>query len=217
MIRPAPPLEPLEFPDCVEESDHISCPDEAGRIGRWLLLGIFPHRGCNAPFDDIVNPTTVAPRAGESVGQPRWFPYESDMVDGHWTACQTESACQGGRSSADLNCHFSKSAFSTGEPDNVMAYAFTYLHLERDREFQLRMGGDDGFRVWLNGELLLDATNNCRCYGDNQFIQDVRLPAGVHRLLVQVGEAGGHWGFIVRLTTAAGVPIRDGIHAAFRP
>ena len=79
-----------------------------------------------------------------------------------------------------------------------------------------RASGDDVFRVWLDGELILDEQDNCSCYGDEGPSSTARLERGTHRVLAQVGDDSGHWGFVLRLLDERGRPARD-IYTALEP
>lgn len=121
-------------------------------------------------------------------------------------------SCNGGLG-IDLNCHFSGITATQGAPDFVMGYAFTYLIVDSDMDVLIHTGADDGYRFFIDGVMVVDLPNNCRCYGDSQEVTPFHLSAGTHRVLMQVGEAQGHWGFTFSLTNPSGTVIRSGVRS----
>ncbi|MFC1793585.1 right-handed parallel beta-helix repeat-containing protein, partial [Planctomycetota bacterium] len=88
-------------------------------------------------------------------------------------------------------------------PDQAVAYTHCYVHSPLSQEAQLRLGSDDGAKVWLNG------TNVCTYDIDrgHQFdanTVDVSLKEGWNRLLVKVADQHGTYGFSARLSDADG-------------
>jgi hypothetical protein len=75
----------------------------------------------------------------------------------------------------------------------VVAYARRDLIVDRDTDFKLGIGSNDGVRVWINGKLVLD-----RQVGRKALVNDdvvtVHLKKGVHDLLIKVDQLGNEWG-----------------------
>ena len=76
-------------------------------------------------------------------------------------------------------------------------YAAAWVHADDETEATLGLGPDDGARVWLNGEEVLEVTG-CQGTTADQFTAEVTLIAGWNRLLVKVYDQGGGWGTYVR-------------------
>jgi len=85
-----------------------------------------------------------------------------------------------------------------GHKENVVAYALATVQSEREKPAKLFAGGDDGFRIWLNGRLVVDASG-VRADPPDSHSANVTLSAGENTLLVESTQAGGGWGFSVRL------------------
>jgi hypothetical protein len=203
---------------CDDRSLPAFCPDEDGRVGSWLVLGPYDYAGCGMELTQVIDAGRSSPVAGQRQGERTWTEVTADVLDRRFvTPCSREDACLGGPVSVDLNCHFSGGRRTNGEPEHAMAYAFTFVLMESDREVRLSVGGDDGFRVWLDSELIIDAEDNCACYSDDQVTREVFLRAGTHRIMAQVGDNTGHWGFVLRLLDMDGRPIRDGVRTGVRP
>ncbi len=82
-----------------------------------------------------------------------------------------------------------------------VAYGYAEVPSATARETVLRVGSDDGVRVWLNGELV--HTNEARrAYTPGADAIPVRLRAGVNRLLVKVDNARFNWAFGAAVASA---------------
>lgn len=153
----------------------------------WMVIG---------PFDN-------ANKAGFS----KVYPPEQSIALG--TKCQgidKEVAWQEARDSVpdayiDLNEIFD-------EADWTVAYAFAQIISPDDREAQLRIGSDDGAKVWLNGEEVLSSGVG-RSAGIDQDIIPVKLKGGVNKVLMKVCDEAVDWGFYVRITDMEGNPYTD--------
>ena len=90
----------------------------------------------------------------------------------------------------------------------VVAYALIDLISPDDRKVQLRIGSDDGVKVWLNGQVVW--TNQVpRGLQLDQDIVPVELKKGNNRLLFKVDQETAEWGLIIRVTDENGQPFED--------
>ncbi|MEW6071364.1 MAG: hypothetical protein AB1726_02055 [Planctomycetota bacterium] len=157
----------------------------------FLLLGPFPttelaNQGLDAPFLDEV---TVRPRAGEDAAGRRWTPVRaSDRL-------------------LDLTAHLG------GEPERA-AYVAALVHSEDARPATVRIGSDDGCRVWHEGQLVLDVPA-VRGAEPDQDSAAVELAAGDNLFLLKVTNVGGGWAAAFRVTDPAGNPLRTITYGAF--
>lgn len=92
-----------------------------------------------------------------------------------------------------------------GFRDRAVAYALATVPSTAPAPMRLLAGADDGLRVWLNDELVLDKPG-MQCVSADGFTADVNLKAGDNTLLVEVTQGGGGWGFSLRLDS----PVADG-------
>jgi hypothetical protein len=86
----------------------------------------------------------------------------------------------------------------------AQAWAF-YQHkivAEKDGMLHVRMGSDDGIKVWLNGELLLSHIIN---RGLNPSDEHIALPliSGENQLAIGIMNTGGAWSFSINRETSA--------------
>lgn len=190
-------------------------PDSNGHIGTWLVSGPYDGAGgCGTVLQNTVDPGTCYP----GPATPGWETYKSVEVADGGGGFNWKSGCSGscnGDIGVDMGCHYSGQG--SGYPDQVNGYATTYLTVDQDMDVHLRTGSDDGYRYWLDSTLMVDMSNACRCYGDDQEVRQAHLTAGTHRVFVHIGEQGGNWGFTFRLTTPNGTPITSGISASTTP
>ena len=93
-----------------------------------------------------------------------------------------------------------------GGQQNQLAYALTTLRAGEARRVKLLAGGDDGFRIWVNGQMVLDRSG-VQVVDVDSAVAEVALNAGDNTVLVESQQAGGGWTFSLRLTTVDGKPL----------
>jgi len=183
-------------------------PDKDGFICDWLVMGPFANpgqRGHSAGFAyDFLEPiggeASVRLRPGMSVfyefptGREEWTPppprREVKAVELH-----------SGSSAIDL----SKSMSPT---DYVVAYAYCHVTVPKAVKAHLRVGSDDGIRVWVNGTEAI----NRRVYrgaAPDQDTAEVNLRTGQNRVMVKVDTDQGGWNFYLRFVDANGKVLQD--------
>jgi hypothetical protein len=79
----------------------------------------------------------------------------------------------------------------------VLAYGYTEIKSPENKNMILGLGSNDGCRVWLNGEQILDVPTERGLSADDDLIPVV-LRKGKNTLLLKVEERGGSWGFCAR-------------------
>ncbi len=88
-----------------------------------------------------------------------------------------------------------KKIFSPNE--EVVCYAAIWLNSEKEQEKLFGVGSNDGIRVWLNGEQILNVHQHRTISVDNEYIR-LKLNKGKNLLLIKVGQSFGGWGLVVR-------------------
>ncbi len=81
---------------------------------------------------------------------------------------------------------------------NSLAYAYLEIKSPNERKVALKLGSDDGARVWLNGKLLW-SNHVFRSLNPDEDAVALPLQKGVNRLLLKIDQGGGSWGFSARL------------------
>lgn len=90
-----------------------------------------------------------------------------------------------------------------GAHDHCSVYAVTTVILAEASEGVLRVGSDDGIKVWVNGEPVLER-NVDRGMALDQDNAAVSLKEGENEIVIQVTQNLAGWGFVARLTDAEG-------------
>jgi hypothetical protein len=91
----------------------------------------------------------------------------------------------------------------------------TYVFSDAARAAEVRLGSDDGVRVWLNGAVIL-AQSACRGVLRDQDTLSVNLQSGWNRLMFHVRDNGGGWALRARLTAPGGATL-TGARAGLGP
>lgn len=87
------------------------------------------------------------------------------------------------------------------------AYAACEIHSEVQSDAYLLVGSSDGGKIWLNGEMLLNAANTRGVYTFSDCVR-LRLRAGSNFLLLKIPRKGVNWGLTARIE-----PSRDAASA----
>jgi len=77
---------------------------------------------------------------------------------------------------------------------NTVGYAQTVLTMPKAAELQLGIAGDDGVKIWINGEVVFNRASN----GPYKLEKDllvVKLKEGENVVLVKNTQLDGGWGF----------------------
>ncbi|HQP98146.1 MAG TPA: DUF4838 domain-containing protein [bacterium] len=162
-------------------------PKELQLINTWNAIG---------PFDNVnwKGHTTACPLEREINLQATY-----DGVAGPVKWKQISS----GESKAyvDLLDHFSPT-------DWVSVYAQSYVHSDSDRSVQLRVGSNDGVKMWLNGQEVWSNRISRMAVVDADIVP-AQLQKGWNSILLKVSQTAGQWGFFFRVTDEAGKPAED--------
>jgi hypothetical protein len=93
-----------------------------------------------------------------------------------------------------------------GAMDEVRAFAYATLESDAEQKAVLRIGSDDGVRVWVNGEQV-HANPADRGAALDQDLVPVTLKAGKNEVLLEIVQYLGGWTFLMRVTDPQGVPL----------
>lgn len=108
-------------------------------------------------------------------------------------------APESGQYSVDFGARF-------GDRGNCLAYALRTIDVEAETRLRLLVGGDDGVRAWLNGELVVDVSG-VHVVDPDGGEAEVTLRPGRNVLVVESQQGPGTWLLSVRLTDPEGVPV----------
>lgn len=146
-------------------------------IRDWLVLGPFD-RDHDKDFGPEANPVATASYDGQG-GKASWKP---------------------AKAGDDGLLNFRNVIASK---DNCLGYAWAVIEAPKAMDVQMRLGSDDGCKVWLNGKLVHDAK------GDRGLNRDgdratISLREGANTMLVKVDQGGGDWSLAVRFGSEQG-------------
>lgn len=163
--------------------------EEARKTGcliHWRLLG-------PVPWDTLDNPMDKA-----FVGEPN--------VD-------VSKACQAGDRSLTWRPFatehpggFVDLARLYGTDENLAMYAYAEVTLPKAQELLLKIGTNDGYKCWFNGQEA-GRFDGGRGYKEDQDTLSVTGRQGVNAILLKVTQLGGAWGFGVRIANPDGTPL----------
>ena len=158
---------------------------QAGGISRWQLLGPVPWNDEN-DIDKIF------------VGEPNVDVAGHVTIDGR-TLQWSDSITDDRYGMVDLAARYGRLA-------NVAMYAHAEFELPKAQDLLLKIGSNDGFKCWLNGEPVGRFVGP-RGYRPDQDTLKVRGIAGRNRVLLKITQLGSNWAFGVRVTDRQGRPI----------
>ncbi len=166
---------------------------QARYLDTWLVLGTFPNDETNAGFERAwFDVNTLELKAGLETAGKRWFYFDDRLFSRNYDDY------------VDLRSYFHvKRGENTA---GVVAFASTWVWVPAACECQLRVGADEEFKCWLNGEQVLESTRYS--YNRDSRLAEVTLREGWNHLLFEIAnQAAGRLGFYARLCTPAGAPL----------
>ena len=153
-----------------------------GFIQQWSVIGTFPWE--DGKSWDTAYIAEPAVDLGASIDAARdsktWKPIKNTAETGR----------------VDLRAHLA-------DRDLCVGYAYTEIMVESETDAVLKIGADDGIRIWLNGEQVFDHWRNGGLIVD-EWQQPVHLKAGKNTILLKVSQNGMGWEFCLRLFKANG-------------
>lgn len=117
-----------------------------------------------------------------------------------------------------------RAAFDWFKTDNVSVHLVSAIHATEPKEAFLWLNWDDGIKIWLNDTLVSDhfqypKRGHGLQYRDRFLFEEkvpVKIPKGESRLAVTSVNAGGGWGFDLRLADQDSFPL-DGVRFTLPP
>ena len=156
-----------------------------GYINQWWMTGPFPWNP-NSGFEV------------DFIGEPEVSLADTYEVDGETLAWERRESTDAA-ALFDLMTHVSPS-------ENVVAFAYAEIKVDEGGPAQVRLGSDDGIRVWVNGEEVFQIDAD-RGYDIDQNIAEITLRDGKNVILSQITQLLGGWAFTMRLTHPDGRPL----------
>ncbi len=170
----------------------VDLPRHFGFLMHWQIIGPFDNTERNG-FETVYAPETEidldAAYAGKDA-EVRWQPYVTMDEYGK----------------VDFNQPL-------GPLKEVVAYAYTEFEAEQAQGVELRLGGKNAWKVWLNGELLFGRDEYHRGARIDQYKMKANLKAGKNQILVkccqdqQERDWTVQWEFQLRVSDATGTAV----------
>ena len=153
---------------------------------RWLVNG--PHESVDLSEDLLGGEGALIPKEGELSGGEPWRAWE------HLPTFP--------EAYVDLRQGVE------GDLSNTVTYGSVVVESDRNQDGYLWFGGDDGAKVWLNGEVVLEQHGPLEMRL-GQFLVPVSLQAGSNPLLVKVRNRFGDTGFAASIVDENGGMLFD--------
>jgi hypothetical protein len=170
----------------------VDLPNLFGFIAEWKVVGPFDNTGGKG-FESVYPPEQKIDFAAEydgKTGKVRWKDYVTRHKHGM----------------VDINQ-------PCGKLKGVVAYATTDFFSERAQSVELRLGGKNSWKVWLNGKFLFGRDEYHTGAEIDQYPMPAQLQPGRNTILVKVCQNEqteqwtNEWEFQLRVTDSLGTPL----------
>ena len=170
--------------------------EEQGFVANWLVAGPFPNPGerpDNTGFgtDYLKNyggEAAFAPTNGMEIkidggAAVKFQPYAttgSDIIFGDVAHLKIESS-----------------------QEKILVYCACWLDSDADKDVEVRVGSDDGYKLWINHQLIAEV-HEYRSMEMDQETHKVKLKKGKNLILIKVDQDTGEYQFMLRVVGADG-------------
>lgn len=172
----------------------------AQTFGPWRALGRFDFDYAKADFRETLVPEKPV-KGGASLFEGPDFSLAHKGMGGEALTWRTlgeafaTNALDCGE--FDFNKLVPPPAAKGGKVDNALVYLYRRIDCDSALELPAWAGSDDSLRLWLNGQLLVDA-HLTRALSEQDHFIPLRLRAGANHLVVKVANSGGEFKFRIR-------------------
>ncbi len=163
-----------------------------GFLTEWKVIGPFDNTGRKG-FDAVYPPEQKIDFAAEYNGKAGKVKWQDYTVAEKYGKVDLNQPC--------------------GKLKDVVAYAATEFISDRAQAVEIRLGGDNSWKVWLNGKLL-SGHDEYHFSGEiDQYPMPAQLQPGRNTILVKVCQNeqtedwAAEWEFQLRVTDSLGTPI----------
>lgn len=183
--------------------------EKAEFVAKWYICGPFAKLGSPAVERRWASPDAAAPASTQSLLTES---YDTKEGASGWVLTPIESTEMLSKDPATGEPRPLKTTiidFLKAYPDSATAssaYALAFVESPSDLIRNLLVGSDDGITIWLNGEKIHDNQTTRPIVPDEDLVL-ARFHTGRNVLLVEVTNAAGYWGFMLRFSpTGGGLP-----------
>jgi poly(3-hydroxybutyrate) depolymerase len=183
---------PIPDPSAKERMGGPIASDARDRAPTWLVAGPFRAEGLSGledPLDrDYLAQAGLAPSGEGSAAPLRVGSGSSEL----WRETAGMVAAADGSYGVDFIAEL-------GDTIDSVAYAYREVESSSPGEALLKIGSDDGIKLWINGSLVLaNHVKRALLPGEDSIL--VPLVKGRNRILAKIGQARGNWGFSLNFT-----------------
>ena len=167
--------------------------DEEGFISNWLIIGTFPNPGERPDnkgynVDYLGGEANYTPANGKEVKKAdgtavKWQQYKSTYTEISFFAVDS------------LGLDYNQ--------EDVLTYSACWLKADADKNVEIRIGSDDGYKLWLNNKLV-GSEHVYRGAEMDQEIYPVKLNKGMNLILLKVDQDWGEYEFMLRVVDSDG-------------
>ena len=165
--------------------------DEQGFITHWLVVGPFPNPG-ERPDNEGFHIDYLKEYGGEADHLPA-SGMEITRDDGtklKWAQYESTDSKIDFFTIDHLNLSYLQ--------DDILTYSACRLECKRDMNVQIRIGSDDGYKLWVDHKLIAEEHVYRAAYQDQE-IYPMKLSKGMHLILLKVDQDYGGFEFMMRV------------------
>ncbi len=170
--------------------------DEPGFVDHWLVIGPFPNPG-ERPDNAGFNVDYLKNYGGEAAYVPTKGLEVKDANGNVFKWQQYEGT------TTDISFFAIEGLGLEPQQEDILCYVACWLDSDADKEVELRVGSDDGYKLWLNHKLVGEQ-NVYRSMEMDQETYKVKLNKGMNLVLMKVTQDWGEYEFMFRVVNAEG-------------
>jgi hypothetical protein len=170
--------------------------EEQGFVANWLICGPFPNPG-ERPDNKGFDTDYLKADGGEAAFTPTNG--KEIKIDGG-AAVKFQPY-----STTGTDIIFGDVSFLKIEPtqEKILVYCACWLDSDADKNVEIRVGSDDGYKLWFNHELIA-TVHEYRAMEMDQETHKVKLNKGKNLILIKVDQDTGEYQFMLRVVGADG-------------
>ncbi len=209
-VKPAAEAKPAPAP-AVKSANAVAGPtlgpfnlaknwaEEQGFVANWLICGAFPNLG-ERPDNTGFTTDYLKDNGGEMAFTPA-NGMEIKDPNGKVLKFQPYHATGTDIIFGDVN-------FLGIDPtqEKILVYCACWLDADTDKDVEVRVGSDDGYKLWINHQLISEQ-HVYRAMEMDQETHKVKLNKGKNLLLIKVDQDTGEFQFMLRVVGADGKEI----------
>ena len=173
--------------------------DEQGFVANWLICGPFPNPG-ERPDNKGFTTDYLAANGGEAAFVPTvGMEIKGGGIDG------SKAVKFMPYHSSGTDIIFGDVNFLSIEPTQpqILTYSACWLDSDADKDVEIRVGSDDGYKLWFNHQLI-GTVHEYRAMEMDQETYKVKLNKGKNLVLIKVDQDTGEYQFMLRVVGSDG-------------